>query len=56
LAWPQLFGPMCHEHQTRHRNTHIRRFRHICVVDPCFVVARGHSGAPDQPQDPDQPQ
>jgi len=25
------------------------------VVDPCFVVARGHSRAPDQPQDPDQP-
>jgi hypothetical protein len=47
---------MCHEHQTRRRNAHTRRFRHIFVVDPGFVVARGHSRALDQPQDPDQPQ
>jgi hypothetical protein len=42
--------------QTRRRNTHIRRFRHIFAVDPGFVVDLVHPSPPDQPQDPDQPQ
>jgi hypothetical protein len=26
-------GPVYHQPRTRRRSTHIRRFRHICVVD-----------------------
>jgi hypothetical protein len=35
-----LPGPMCHEPRTRRRTRHIRRFGHICAVDPGFVVDR----------------
>ena len=31
---------MCHQPRTRRRTTHIRRFRHICAVDPGYVVDR----------------
>jgi hypothetical protein len=46
---------MRHEPQTRRRTKHIRRFRHISVVDPGYVVDRMHSRTLDQPQNPDQP-
>jgi len=44
---------MRHEPQTRRRTKHIRRFRHISVVDPGYVVDRMHSRTLDQPQNPD---
>jgi uncharacterized protein len=40
---------------TVRRNPHTRLFRHIFVVDPGFVVVRGHPRTHDQPQNPDQP-
>ena len=44
---PVWQGPMCHEPQARRRNTHIRRFRHISVVDPRSAVDWWRWDAPD---------
>jgi hypothetical protein len=41
-VWTALAAPECHALQTRRRNLHIRRFRHIFAVDPDFAVDPVH--------------
>jgi len=42
--WPGLFAPGAtspvSRHPARRRSMPIRRWGHICAVDPCFVVGR----------------
>jgi hypothetical protein len=51
-----LGGPTCHQPGTRRRTTHIRRFRHISVVDPGFVVDPGSPSTLNQPRSLNPPQ
>jgi hypothetical protein len=56
LARSCLPGLRCHRPRTRRRSTHIRRFRHISVVDPRSAVDGWCWDTTEPPPSPDQPQ